>query len=82
MILTLTMKAKLPFATSEHLYQFICQHTENKLIAHNFSDTSQTNKAILVSLAIHIFLEHHVGNVCASVFSSEPKHQREHFPLA
>jgi hypothetical protein len=76
------MKEKRPSATSVHLCQFMCQHEENKLIAHNFFDTYQTSKAILVSHAIHIFLKHYVGNVCASVFSSEPERQSKNFLLA
>ena len=41
-------EGKSPSATSVHLYQFICQHKENKLIAHNSfqwepSDCMQTD---------------------------------------
>jgi hypothetical protein len=78
MNLHLTMKATGPTATSVYLYQFICQQKDDKLIAHNYFDNFQTSKATLVFHAIHIFLKHHVGNVCeahpicASVLSSEP----------
>jgi hypothetical protein len=77
MNLPLTMRVKGPSPTSVCLYQFICQQKENKLIGHNYFDSFQNSKVILVSHAIYTFLKHHVGNVCethpvcASVFSSD-----------
>jgi hypothetical protein len=67
MNLPLTMKAKGPSATSVYLYQFICQQKENKLTAHNYYDSFQDRKVILVSRAIYIFLKHHARNVCETI---------------